>query len=171
MNNRQGHRVGRLALLTALITLGLATTIPTTQAQCTGPDCLATQPADGMLTGIEVTAATNQKNSDTCYWVTWGVVEFRGGAKPELVRSGVQANIGNDAYCSSHLSTGEVQQAFEKALRNRYRDAKSISVKGGRVARSPHRARLWRDNALDRLKKYYGVSESTQVNYLPYLED
>lgn len=171
MHNQLRNLAGRLLLLTALTTLGLLTATLKTQAQCTGPNCLAKQAANGMLTtGIEVTTAPNQKKSDTCYWVTWGVVEFRGGAQPKLVRSGVKADLGDNAYCSSRLSTGDVKQAFEQAIRSRYQDAKSISVKGVRVSRSPHTARMWRDNALNRLKKQYGVSQSIRVDCLRYLD-
>jgi hypothetical protein len=157
--------------LIAAFAMGISAALTSaSQAQCQGPGCLATQPVPGVATGIGVTAVNNQKDSDTCYWVTWGVVQFLGGAQPKIVQSGVGADIGDRAYCSSAWSTGDVKRAFEQALRDRYRDAKSISVEGIRVSTSPHTARMWRDNAVNRLKKYYGVSQVTPVQCLSYLE-
>jgi len=170
MTNRPRTFFSHLALIAAFA-MGISAALTSVaQAQCQGPGCLTTQPAQGLVAGTEVTAATNQKDSDTCYWVTWGVVQFRGGAQPKIVRSGVGSDIGDRAYCSSAWSTGDVKRAFEQALRDRYRDAKSISVEGVRVSTSPHTARMWRDNAVDRLKKYYGVSQVTFVECLSYLE-
>lgn len=157
-------------LLTALTITGLFGAQDAV-AQCQGPSCLGAQVAYGEVVPTESAAATAHNHMDTCYWVTWGVVQFRGGVQPEVVKSGIGTNIGDRAYCSSVRSTGAVKQAFERALRDRYQNAKSISVQAVRVSTSPHTARMWTDEAVGRLKKYYNVSQVTHVPCLRYLED
>lgn len=157
-------------LLTALAITGLAG-VHDVMAQCQGPNCLGAEVAYGEVVLTESAVATPHNHMDTCYWVTWGVVQFRGGAQSEIVKSGIGTNIGDRAYCSSVRSTGAVKQAFERALRDRYQNAKSISVQAVRVSTSPHTARMWTDEAVGRLKKYYNLSQVTHVPCLRYLED